>query len=206
MSNILQQKIKTFDPYNNYASSEDISLGSFLVEEWPGVLVEPSHPALKKSATINPFKSGVDLVEREQKMIAIMQDNLGVGLAAPQTGSSLNMFVMEHSVLGPIGVYKPEILETQGEIVIEEGCLSFPMIYLKISRPERIHVRYYKNDGETIVETWMDGIDARCFLHEYDHLRGICHIQLVSDFKLQMAKQKRDKKLKKIQRILKRGN
>jgi peptide deformylase len=66
-------------------------------------------------------------------------------------------------------------------------------------------VQFTKTDGETDVEMWMDGIDARCFLHEYDHLQGINFIDLVSDFKLQMAKEKRDKRFKKLERSVKRG-
>ena len=199
-------RVKKYDPYSKYASSTDVSLGEFIVEDWRCELVDPRDPALHRSATTDPFKSGVDWTVREKEMLELMHANLGVGLSATQVGSSYNMFVMTHSVLGDIGVYKPKILETEGEVLIEEGCLTWPLLYLKINRPAKIKVQFTKTDGETVVETWMDGIDARCFLHEYDHLRGICHIQLVSDFKLQMAKQKRDKKLKKIQRILKRGN
>jgi peptide deformylase len=111
------------------------------------------------------------------------------------------MFVMTHSVLGDIGVYKPEILEfSDQQIDIEEGCLTFPLLYVCITRPGKIKVRYYKNDGATQVETWMDGMDARCFLHEYDHLQGKLYIDELSDFKLKRAKEKRDKYLKKLGR------
>ena len=68
-----------------------------------------------------------------------------------------------------------------------------------------IKVQFTKTDGESAIETWMDGIDARCFLHEYDHLQGTNFIDLVGDFKLQMAKQKRDKRFKKLGRTIKRG-
>lgn len=198
-------RVKKYDPYSKYTSSNDISLGEFLVEDWLCELVEPNDRALHTSATIDPFKSGVDWAVREKEMLQLMHDSFGVGLSAPQVGSSYNMFVMSHSYLGDIGVYKPEILETEGEVMIEEGCLTWPLLYIKIKRPAKIKVRYTKNDGETVVETWMDGIDARCFLHEYDHLQGINFIDLVSDFKLQLAKQKRDKRFKKLERSVKRG-
>lgn len=186
-----------YDPYKKYASSTNITLGEFIVEEWACRLVEPDHPALHRSATVDPFKSNIDWAKREQEMLDLMKANFGVGLAAPQVGSSYNMFVMTHTILGDIGVYKPQILETSAEqVVIEEGCLSWPLLYLQITRPEKIRVQYYKTDGETQVETWMDGIDARCFLHEYDHLRGTNFIDLVSDFKLRRAKEARDKRLK----------
>jgi peptide deformylase len=192
--------VKTYNPYNRYASSLDVSLGKFLIEDWKCELVEPNHPTLYKSSTVDPFSGNVDWVEREKQMIQLMHDNMGVGLSSNQIGSNYNMFVMSHSFLGDIGVYKPKILQTENEVVIEEGCLTWPLLYLRISRAEKIQVQYTKNDGVSKVETWMDGIDARCFLHEYDHLQGVNFIDLVSDFKLQRAKQSRDKRFKKLSR------
>lgn len=198
-------RVKQYDPYSKYASSEDISLGDSFVEDWVCELVDPSNRALHTSATLDPFKSGIDWTVREKEMLELMHKNLGVGLSATQVGTSYNMFVMTHSYLGDIGVYKPEILETEGEVQIEEGCLTWPLLYIKIKRPAKIKVRYIKTNGETVVETWMDGIDARCFLHEYDHLQGVNFIDLVSELKLQIAKQKRDKRFKKLERAVKRG-
>lgn len=196
--------VKQYNPYDKYASSSDVSLGDFLVEDWQCELVDPKHPALRKRATVDPFSGDINWVEREQEMIALMHNKLGVGLAAPQVGSSYNMFVMSHSFLGDIGVYKPEIIETEGEVDIEEGCLTWPLLYIHVKRPAKVKVRFYKNDGKTQVELWMDGIDARCFLHEYDHLQGVNFIDIVSDFKLQRAKEKREKRFKKIERAVKR--
>lgn len=195
--------MKQYDPYAKYASSSEISLGDFLVEEWDCELVEPRHPAMHRSATTNPFSGNVDWVQREKQMIQLMHHNMGVGLSATQVGSSYNMFVMQHSVMGDIGIYKPKILQTDGTVIIEEGCLTWPLLYLRVPRAERIQVEYTKNDGVTKVETWMDGMDARCFLHEYDHLQGVNYIDLVSDFKLQRAKQARDKRFKKLTRRIK---
>lgn len=189
---------KHYDPYDKYASSTNIRSDVLVDQAWKCELVEPNHPALRRRADQDPFHAEADWQQREKQMIALMHDNLGVGLASPQIGSSYNMFVMTHSVLGDIGVYKPEILETQGEVLIEEGCLTWPMLFLKISRPEQVRVRYTKTDGETQVETWLDGMDARCFLHEYDHLQGVVFLEHVSDYKLRRAKQKRDKTLKKL--------
>ena len=197
---------KTYNPYSKYTSSENISLGEFLVEDWNCNLVEPNHPTLKKRATVDPFGSNVDWVQREHEMCVLMQNRFGVGLAAPQVGSNYRMFVMNHSHLGEIGVYNPQILETENEIVMEEGCLSFPLLFMNISRPERIKVQFTKNDGETTVETWMDGMDARCFLHEYDHLEGTLFIDNVSDFKLRRAWAKQEKTIKKLQRQMEKDH
>lgn len=192
--------MSTYNPYTKYASSNDLSLGS-LVEDWKCELVAPRHPALHTRATTDPFSGSIDWQAREREMFQLMHANYGIGLAAPQVGSNYNMFVMRHSILGDIGVYKPEILEVGNQLVrYEEGCLTWPMLYVSVERVEAIRVRYYKTDGTTIVETGMDGIDARCFLHEYDHLQGINFIDGVSEFKLRRAKEQRDKRLKRIQR------
>lgn len=190
-----------YNPYDKYASSDEITLDELVVEDWKCELVEPRHPALHKQASLNPFSGDIDWTEREKEMLGLMHDKLGVGLAATQVGSSYKMFVMNHSHLGNIGVYNPEILETEGEVQIEEGCLTWPMLFVHIRRPEKIKVSWTKNDGETRVETWMDGIDARCFLHEYDHLQGTNFIDLASELKLKRAKDKRDKFLRKLDKI-----
>ena len=189
-----------YNPYDRYASSSSIKVDNITVEDWDCKLVEPDHPALYQRASVDPFGGSVDWSQREREMIALMHDNLGIGLAANQLGSNYNMFVMTHSVLGDIGVYKPEILESHGSAKIKEGCLTWPLLYLIVERPAEIKVRFYKSDGETQVETWMDGMDARCFLHEYDHLQGRVFLDRVSEFKLKHAKKKRDKLFKKLDR------
>lgn len=196
--------IKQYNPYDRYASSTDISLGEFLVEDWQCQLVDPRHPALHRAATVDPFSGDVNWSDREKQMLELMHANMGVGLSANQVGSSYNMFVMSHSYLGDIGVYRPEILETDGEVMIDEGCLTWPLLYIKLNRAEQIKVRFTKSDGETVVETWMDGMDARCFLHEYDHLQGINFIDLAGDFKLQRARAAREKRFRKLERAAKR--
>ena len=77
------------------------------------------------------------------------------------------------------------------------------MLYLDITRPEKIKVKYFKNDGKTQVETWMDGRDARCFQHEYEHLQGELFLDRVSDLKLQRAFKKREKFFKKLEKQMK---
>lgn len=195
--------MNTYDPYNKYASTSDIT-ASFIVEDWNCELVEPKHPALHTAASVDPFSGSIDWHEREKEMFQLMDNNLGVGLSAPQVGSSYNMFVMKHSILGNIGIYKPEIVEVSSETInIEEGCLSFPLLYILINRPEKVKVRYYKADGETQVETWMDGMDARCFQHECEHLRGELFLDAVSEFKLKRAYTKREKLFRKLSKKMK---
>lgn len=199
---VTPNRVKTVDPTKKYASTSDIKLDMF-VEDWVCELVEPKHPALHSPATTDPFGADIDWKKREKQMQELMHDKLGIGLASPQIGSSYNMFVMNHSILGDIGVFKPEILELSEEtVVIEEGCLTFPLLYLHITRPAKVKVKYFKSDGETIVETWMDGMDARCFQHEFEHLQGELFLDRVSEMKLQRAVKKREKLFKKLEKSL----
>lgn len=165
-------------------------------------IVEPKHPALHKKADINPFDLDVDLDAREKEMITLMKEKYGIGLASPQIGESVNMFVMKHSLLGDIGVYNPEILETTDDVSMEEGCLTFPLLYMHVSRPEKVKVKYFTSNN-TPVEMWLDGIDARCFQHEFEHLQGELFLDQVSEMKLRRAFDKREKLFKKLQRQLK---
>lgn len=198
-------KIKLYNPLDRQVSADDIVL-SDIADEWSCNLVDPDHPALQKRADINPFKMDVDWYEREAQMVQLMHDRIGLGLACPQIGQSYRMFVMNHSYLGDIGVYNPVVQETEGNVSIEEGCLTWPLLYFKVNRPEKIKVRFTKTNGETDVEMWMDGMDARCFLHELDHLNGIVYLDHAGDLKLKRAKDKRDKYIKKLSKKIRNGS
>lgn len=197
-------RIKLYKPEDKQVTSSDITFTE-ISDDWCCELVNPDHSALKKKASANPFKNkNANWHERESEMIQLMKDNIGMGLACPQIGQSYNMFVMIHSHLKEIGVYNPQILETEGEVNLEEGCLTWPLLFFNVRRPERIKVRYTKTDGETDVEMWMDGMDARCFLHEYDHLQGTVFLEYAGDVKLRRAMEKRNKLLEKARRRFKR--
>jgi len=168
--------------------------------EWLAELVDPKHPALHTKATLNPFASdSIDWKEREQAMFTIMHDSLGIGLASPQCGDGHRMFVMVHTTKGDIGIFNPEIIDASSKTcVIEEGCLTFPLLYLNITRPETVKVKYATADGNTIEEE-LTGIDARVFQHELDHLEGKLYIDDASELKLGRALKKREKMFKQIQ-------
>ena len=194
-----------FDPYSRYASSDE-SISEHM-DVWNVEFVTPNHPVMNRPADIDPFTSkDVDWSEREQELIAYMNMNHGLGLAAPQIGSGYRMFVMKHSHLGDIGVYNPEIVAySDNEVLWQEGCLSFPLLYLSVKRPAEITVRYTKPDGETRIEVRMDGRDARVFLHEYDHLQGNLFLDKVSLLKINRAKEQRAKLLKKFRKAQKQN-
>tara|TARA_B100000212_G_C27368037_1_gene531230 strand:- start:1599 stop:2096 length:498 start_codon:yes stop_codon:yes gene_type:complete len=161
-------------------------------------LVEPKHPALHTVANINPFDTDINWIEYEQEMIKLMHDKIGIGLAAPQLGDSYKMFVMTHSSKGDIGLYNPQILASSEEsVVMQEGCLTFPLLFLHISRPKEVMVRYQTVNQE-IIEEKFDGLDARVFQHEHEHLQGKTYLDNASDLKLQRAMKQREKAFKRL--------
>ncbi len=111
------------------------------------------------------------------RMIESMNEFRGLGLAANQIGLSIHLALV--SATGEDDdirvAINPEVVEDDGAFAMEEGCLSFPGLTGLITRPERVKVRYMNLDGE-IVEEDTDGLLARCFLHEIDHLNGIVFI------------------------------
>jgi peptide deformylase len=100
-----------------------------------------------------------------------------------------------------IGVFNPLLLDTSEEtIILEEGCLSFDMLFIKVKRPKRIRVRFTNPDGQTETRVF-DGMTARCFLHELDHLNGITYLQKANKFHIETAKKRRKQIKEENQRI-----
>ena len=104
-----------------------------------------------------------------------MYHHNGVGLSANQIGIEERVFVMMINIDAQetITCFNPRIIkESKDEVVMEEGCLSYPELYLEISRPSSIIVKY-ENEGKDIFKRRLDGFIARIFQHEYDHMEGI---------------------------------
>ena len=138
--------------------------------------------------------STMDPGEISKNMIDVMHKYKGIGLAANQVGVDAQIFVMGEK--DPMTVINPIITEVGTEKVeMEEGCLSFPGLYMKVSRPSVVSVQYLDiEQKECIIK--LEGFHARVFLHEYDHLQGITFDQRVSKLRLDMAKKKQQKILK----------
>jgi peptide deformylase len=132
-----------------------------------------------------------------QKLIADLFETMyrshGVGLAAPQIGKSMRLFVVdgtpmedsdEEGVEGFKGVFiNPEIIEEgEEDVKFEEGCLSIPGIRENVDRPDEIHIRYLDENFNFHEETFT-GVPARIIQHEYDHLEGILFTDYLSAFK-----------------------
>jgi peptide deformylase len=106
-----------------------------------------------------------------KEMIPAMYAFDGTGLAANQVGIDMNIFVADIGE-GPFAVINPEIVRSsKEETVLEEGCLSFPDIHIKIKRPRDIRVRYMTERND-VVEADLSGIPSKVFQHEIDHLQG----------------------------------
>lgn len=149
------------------------------------------HETLVQASSPWNFSEDGDSVQLEQDMIAFMVQHKGIGLAANQVGIAKQVFVMGSNAIPgfpePFAVFNPKIISRSQETVLEqEGCLSYPGLWLSIKRPKAIQVEYQNSKGDTI-EAEIDGLLARCFQHEYDHLNGTCFVDIVSPMKLQLA-------------------
>ncbi|RYD81021.1 MAG: peptide deformylase [Sphingobacteriales bacterium] len=121
----------------------------------------------------------------------------GVGLAAPQIGKSIRLFVVDGSPMDEENLadfkkvfINPEILEeSEEEWKFEEGCLSIPNLREKVERPEEITLRYQDENFKEYTEVF-DGIKARIIQHEYDHIEGILFTEHLSAFKKSLIKGK----------------
>lgn len=129
---------------------------------------------LRRVAEPVPDVSG-HLAALADRMLVTMQVEAGVGLAAPQVGENVRMLV--HAAAGaPAQVLvNPEIVESRGEWVYQEGCLSIPGLYYDVVRPKEIHIRAHDLDGNEL-DFDADEFLARVCLHEIDHLDGIVFV------------------------------
>jgi len=135
------------------------------------VLKVPSKPVVTFDRALRALID--DLVET-------MYDAQGVGLAAPQVGLSLRLFVFDDGETGPGFLANPELSDVEGEITVDEGCLSIPGPYHPVARAERVRCRGLDERGRPR-ELEGEGLLARIFQHETDHLDGTLFIDRLDD-------------------------
>lgn len=161
-------------------------------------IVVYGHPVLRKVAReIGPDYPG--LREFLDNLWETMYASDGIGLAAPQVGNSIRIFVIDPSPLADedpklLGFKKafinPVILERLGEHSrFNEGCLSIPNIREDVEREPRVRIQYYDEDFN-LHDEYFDGIVSRIIQHEYDHLEGILFTDLLSPLKRRIMKGK----------------
>ena len=156
-------------------------------------LIKHPDPVLKQKAENWDFENHVNAAAIEREMLEIMKSSNGIGLAGNQVGLLRRVFVMRLANGQEIGCFNPWIMLGDNNLVIgEEGCLSFPNLWLKVPRHNKITAAYLDNTGkQCIIE--LEGIDSRCFQHELDHLDGVTFTEHVSDLKLKIAQKKQRK-------------
>ncbi len=154
-------------------------------------------PVLKKPTEAVDFDQ-IDVKQLSEDMFETMYQASGVGLAAPQIGKSLRIFVIDSTPLdedeGNEGIRKvfvnPEIIETEGDDwPFEEGCLSIPGVRAEVQRPPKLTIQYQDETGQEHTET-LEGIPARIVLHEYDHIEGVLFVDHVKGLKKRLMKGK----------------
>ena len=148
------------------------------------------------------FKDRKDLSE---KMFDAMKKYGGIGLSANQVGLPFNMFVLgDHPELEKglkMTCFNPMIISASADqVMMKEGCLTFPFVFLTISRPRKVTVKYEDENGD-LKEGSLDGMISRVFQHEYDHMLGKTFVDGVSKMKLDMAYKKAEKQMKKWRKI-----
>ena len=160
-------------------------------------LIESTNPLLK--VKLSECSSDLDREKVESQLIDSMKHYQGIGLSANQVGIMERVFVMYSDVKKGeiISCFNPKIItQSDTEIVIDEGCLSYPGLWLKVKRPDGIEVEYEDKTGE-VQSKAMFGLECRIFLHEYDHMEGTDFTKKVSKIKLDRAKKRQSKMLKK---------
>ncbi len=153
------------------------------------------------SSTLRKKAFDIDKGDNFSEIAANMTDTLkkadGIGLAGPQVGILKDIFIIDTSPLKDDGIetiekvfYNPVILHLGDEDVnFKEGCLSIPGINEEVRRPEKIEVRY-RDENFDWREEVFDGIIARIFQHEFDHLQGILFIDKLNPLRKKLIKSK----------------
>jgi peptide deformylase len=161
-------------------------------------IVAYGDPVLKQVA--EDIELGTDLRSLVTDMFETMYEAHGIGLAAPQIGKSIRLFIVDGSPLEEddepeLKSFKkafvnPQIIEETGQFwAMEEGCLSIPGIRENVSRKENLRIRYYDLDWQIHEETYS-GMAARIIQHEYDHIEGKLFIDYLSPLKKRLLKGK----------------
>ena len=136
-----------------------------------------------------------DPKEFAESLYEAMKKNDGLGLSANQVGYPYKVFAVRTDE-APLVLFNPRLVDVSDNIIaMKEGCLSFPLLYLNVKRPDRVRVRFQYYDGETTTKQFI-GMSARVVQHEYDHMEGTVFLSKASSMETLRSLRKR--------RILKR--
>ena len=167
-------------------------------------LIPPTDPRVQSA--IAPFNNDMlkdegfkDRKELSEAMFDTMKKYGGIGLSANQVGLPFNMFVLgDHPEVEKnlkMTCFNPMIISSSvEEETMKEGCLTFPFVFLNITRPRKVVVKYEDENGD-LKEGSLDGMISRVFQHEHDHMLGKTFVDGVSKMKLDMAYKKAQKQM-----------
>jgi len=189
MSQIL--KLNTVDP--KYQQEKE-------VEPFP--LFDENHPMMKQripeyNITLLPNPVMTNTINRLKMTMKLYN---GLGLSANQCGVFERVFIVGNEEIVIVCI-NPKLIKASDDLIKDnEGCLSFPGLFLKVERASSVEVEYYDLQGKKY-NTTFTGLTARCFLHELDHMNGITMDKHVKPLALKMAKDKQGKLFKKVKRL-----
>ena len=189
MSQIL--KLNTVDP--KYQQEKE-------VEPFP--LFDENHPMMKQripeyNITLLPNPVMTNTINRLKMTMKLYN---GLGLSANQCGVFERVFIVGNEEIVIVCI-NPKVIKVSEDLIKDnEGCLSFPGLFLKVERASSVEVEYYDYQGKKY-NTTFTGLTARCFLHELDHMNGITMDKHVKPLALKMAKEKQGKLFKRVKRL-----
>lgn len=159
-------------------------------------LVDPSTPVLSQQLLDFDFSNPpVDPNEFASTLVETCKKHRGLGLSANQCGFPYRVFVMGSND-NFIACFNPKLISTEGETHMPEGCLSFPMLQLNITRAKTVTVEYQDWNGDKHQQTFT-GLTARIFLHELDHMNGIVYTTRAKPLALKSGMKKVEKLYRK---------
>jgi len=159
------------------------------------IVLYPADVLRQKTLPVTEFDPSIGAFAQE--MIKTMVEGRGIGLAAPQVGKLISLFIAQEEEGKPLVFINPEIIGTSLETVpYEEGCLSIPGMYEEVIRPEAVLIQAYNEKGRPFKRE-CSGLLARIVQHELDHLKGILFIDYLSEMKRERLLKQYQKNLKK---------
>lgn len=184
-------KLNTVDP--KYQQEKE-------VEPFP--LYDENHPMMKQripeyDITLLPNPVMTNTINRLKMTMKLYN---GLGLSANQCGVFERVFIVGNEEIVIVCI-NPKIIKASDDLIKDnEGCLSFPGLFLKVERAASVEVEYYDLQGKKY-NTTFTGLTARCFLHELDHMNGITMDKHAKPLALKMAKEKQGKLFKRVKRL-----
>jgi peptide deformylase len=184
-------KLNTVDP--KYQQEKE-------VEPFP--LYDENHPMMKQripeyNITLLPNPVMTNTINRLKMTMKLYN---GLGLSANQCGVFERVFIVGNEEIVIVCI-NPKLIKASDDLIKDnEGCLSFPGLFLKVERAASVEVEYYDLQGKKY-NTTFTGLTARCFLHELDHMNGITMDKHAKPLALKMAKEKQGKLFKRVKRL-----